>query len=290
MFCRNDMGMQKLLGRFSLAGKLQISRNVKEDEEEKTPRKHRGKVDSGQVARRKSTLTQHPGLIRELKKELKMLRDVFDSIDQDGSGDIPLEEFMTENDKNPKGDYNTTSKFGPFQSDMFAKMDTDGDGRVTWRELISLLYHKYGKTVIKEMLSWDASDWEDIGQRKNQNSHKAVSFGASQITEIKNMFVLYGPYRDGTILVEDLAMAMADLHGIEEEDLLVMFENVGKTREMRVDADAYVDIFQSLLQDDDGMFEILKSTSSGDKLAEHVKNSMPKKPIKEIGKAPVRFD
>ena len=158
------------------------------------------------------------------------------------------------------------------------------------RELISLLYHKYGKTVIKEMLSWDASDWEDIGQRKNQNSHKAVSFGASQITEIKNMFVLYGPYRDGTILVEDLAMAMADLHGIEEEDLLVMFENVGKTREMRVDADAYVDIFQSLLQDDDGMFEILKSTSSGDKLAEHVKNSMPKKPIKEIGKAPVRFD
>ena len=89
-----------------------------------------------------------------LKKELKMLRDVFDSIDQDGSGDIPLEEFMSANDKTAKGDYSTNSKFGPFQADMFMRMDTDGDGRVTWRELISLMYHKYGKSVIKEMLSW----------------------------------------------------------------------------------------------------------------------------------------
>lgn len=271
LFCRNDMGMQKVLGKFSLAGKLQISRNARGDDDgaNSPGRSGRGKVDSGQVSRRKSTLTQHPGLIRELKKELKMLRDVFDSIDQDGSGDIPLEEFMSANDKTAKGDYSTTSKFGPFQADMFMRMDTDGDGRVTWRELISLMYHKYGKTVIKEMLSWDASDWEDLGQKRNRRQNQQVRFQASQIAEIKNMFVLYGPRYDGTIVVEDLASAMADLHGLEEEDLLTMFENVGRARDNRITADDYVDIFQQLIQDDDGMFEILKTTS-GDRIGDHV--------------------
>ena len=70
------------------------------------------------------------------------------------------------------------------------KMDTDGDGRVTWRELISLMYHKYGKTVIKEMLSWDASDWEDVGQRKHKGGHQVIRFGPAQVAEIKNMFAL----------------------------------------------------------------------------------------------------
>ena len=91
----------------------------------------------------------------------------------------------------------------------------------------------------------------------------------------KNMFVLYGPGYDGTIVVEDLATAMADLHGLDEEDLVTMFENVGRERTSRVTADDYVDIFQQLIQDDDGMFEILKTTTSGDKLADHVAKVLP---------------
>ena len=170
------------------------------------------------------------------------------------------------------------------------KMDADGDGRVTWRELISLMYHKYGKTVIKEMLSWDASDWEDVGQRRNKIGHQVVKFDQSQVGEIKNMFSLYSPAYDGTIVVEDLASAMADLHGLDEEDLIVMFENVGKDRHSRVDADTYVDIFQELIQDDDGMYEILKSTSAGEQLAEHMKAKEGKKIANKIlSAAPVRL-
>ena len=291
LFCRNDLAMQRVLAKFSLAGKLQVSRSEAKDGGDSSPEASpRRRVDSGQVARRKSTLTQHPGLIRELKKELKMLRDVFDSIDVDGSGDIPLEEFMTANDKTSKGEYGGGSKFGPFQTDLFMKMDADGDGRVTWRELISLMYHKYGKTVIKEMLSWDASDWEDVGQRRNKIGHQVVKFDQSQVGEIKNMFSLYSPAYDGTIVVEDLASAMADLHGLDEEDLIVMFENVGKDRHSRVDADTYVDIFQELIQDDDGMYEILKSTSAGEQLAEHMKAKEGKKIANKIlSAAPVRL-
>ena len=298
MFCRNDAGMQKILGKFSLAGKLQVSRLAKgdgDDDEAKSPgRGRKGKrVDTGQVARRKSTLTQHPGLIRELKKELKMLRDVFDSIDIDGSGDIPLEEFMSANDKTSKGDGPFGgSKFGPFQTDLFMKMDTDGDGRVTWRELISLMYHKYGKTVIKEMLSWDASDWEDVGQRKHKGGHQVIRFGPAQVAEIKNMFALYSPDHDGTIKIGDLANSMADLHGLCEDDLLLMFENVGKDPRDRVDAEAYVEIFQELLQGDDGMFEILRSTGAGDKslLADIAEKKGPKKGPSKLADAPARFN
>ena len=76
----------------------------------------------------------------------------------------------------------------------------------------------------------------------------------------------------------------------DEEDLIVMFENVGKDRHSRVDADTYVDIFQELIQDDDGMYEILKSTSAGEQLAEHMKAKEGKKIANKIlSAAPVRL-
>ena len=64
LFCRNDLAMQRVLAKFSLAGKLQVSRSEAKDGGDSSPEASpRRRVDSGQVARRKSTLTQHPGLI-----------------------------------------------------------------------------------------------------------------------------------------------------------------------------------------------------------------------------------
>ena len=67
-------------------------------------------------------------------------------------------------------------------------------------------------------------------------------------------------------------------------------QSIGKDRHSRVDADTYVDIFQELIQDDDGMYEILKSTSAGEQLAEHMKAKEGKKIANKIlSAAPVRL-
>ena len=57
LFCRNDLAMQRVLAKFSLAGKLQVSRSEAKDGGDSSPEASpRRRVDSGQVARRKSTL------------------------------------------------------------------------------------------------------------------------------------------------------------------------------------------------------------------------------------------
>ena len=129
-------------------------------------------------------------------------------------------------------------------------------------------------------------------RRLFQGGHQVIRFGPAQVAEIKNMFALYSPDHDGTIKIGDLANSMADLHGLCEDDLLLMFENVGKDPRDRVDAEAYVEIFQELLQGDEGMFEILRSTGAGDKslLADIAEKKGPKKGPSKLADAPIRFN
>lgn len=265
-FCRSDKAILSIIERFSLKSTAENKDEGEGKEEfaESGDAKSDDKpVPNPNMMKRRSSLHSHPNLIRELKKELRMLRDVFDSIDLDGSGDIPLEEFMNANHtimrKNAaSGRVDSKGSIGPFQLDMFLKMDKNGDGCVSWQELISVMYHKYGQKVIKEMCGWDLS----AASLDKPSTSSAVKLNASQVGEIKQMFAVYDCAGQGPLYIMDLAEKMAELHGLDEHDLMVMFESLGKDAHDTIDADAYVELFKELIVGDEGMFELLRKTSA----------------------------
>ena len=192
---------------------------------------------------RRSLLAAHPQLVRELKKELKALRDVFDAIDEDGSGEIALSEFVEA--KNKKSDSPRS-----FQANVFEKTDLNGDGKLSWEELLGAMYQKYGKAAIDEMVHWDLSGEKKTLLHTKKKKNFSVRLPDSQIDDIKLMFDLYDVDKEGTMSIDDLAATMSDFHGLNQDDLLAVLETAGKHREDFIDAEGYVDIFRNLITGD----------------------------------------
>ncbi|KAJ8601919.1 hypothetical protein CTAYLR_008102 [Chrysophaeum taylorii] len=175
-------------------------------------------------------LAAHPGLARELKKELRGLREVFDTIDVDRNGEIALAEFLAQKGKH---------------YDLFKKTDANGDGMISWAELVTSMYGKYGKRGVKEMLSWDLTTV--------CTKPSVCDLSASQLEEIRQY---YFDDLGAPSTLEDLCSRMAAAHALDEPDLLFLLADFDA-----IDADTFVSIFQQHLADDDGIIELLKKTA-----------------------------
>ena len=155
----------------------------------------------------RSTLAAHPQLVRELKKELKSLREVFDAIDRDGSGEIALSEFVEASQVKHKGHHrlsgvSTSPRDDEFR--MFRNCDVNGDGKISWDELVAAMYQKYGKVAINEMRNWDLADVQLHDPGTYRASGLGLKLSESQIHEIKLMFDIYDVDKEGHIPLDDL--------------------------------------------------------------------------------------
>ncbi|KAJ1463230.1 hypothetical protein M885DRAFT_584119 [Pelagophyceae sp. CCMP2097] len=218
---------------------------------------------------RRSALARHPLLLHELKKEVRLLKDVYDSLDAAGSGSIRVGDFVNANALSQhnaqRGGADGTAAKPPtlslFQADMLLH-DRDGDGKVSWREVVEKMYHKYGAAVVREMATWDLAL-----PRKGRVARADRADGAPAADEVRALFRAYDAGAAGVLSVGELAAAMADVHGLHYDDLLQLFSSAGKEPRDGVDADGYVCLFRELLQGDDGMLDILRKTANAaDKL------------------------
>lgn len=268
--CKHDAEIRRILKTFSSSShkptKKKESPPPAETKEKALSRRPCG--GQQQQQRPRSLVSRHPALVRELKKELVDLRTFFESIDSDKSGVISISEFM----KLPQKKFKNAEE-------IFAKTDLNGDGMISWEELVASMYGKYGKAGVRDMLEWDLSS---SPRKKNlrhppndsssayYSSQKSATLSAAQINDLKQMFVVYGgnfeeeypPNRKLAMTAEDLAYAMAECHGLEEADLIEIFDNAGWKPESLVDEAGFVDIFTELTAGDQDFVDVLKRTSS----------------------------
>ena len=148
--------------------------------------------------------------------DISAVRALFNSYDEDGSGEIDASEFISAaNMQNSHLFENAGS--------MFASIDKDGSGTVNFVEMCEVLFPNLEKHVYDEMLEYVTSD-----EKKNRK-HREVQLKDHQIEEIKQIFRLYDVDASGGITVEELYLALASSHGSGVEE----FESYFSIQELR---------------------------------------------------------
>jgi len=175
------------------------------------------------------------------KKDVLELKKVFDEYDNDGSGSITLSEFTkTLRDKKkssaPKPGQKSTladrqAAAGISLADLgegvFHEMDADGNGDVSFRELLKLMFKFARPDEIETMLEWVAPEAEPEPEPK-------AGLTDEQQKEIKSIFKIYDKDKSGTITVAELVTAL-EKTGLEKDEIKDMFKNYDTDENATID-------------------------------------------------------
>jgi hypothetical protein len=156
------------------------------------PKKRASKKMHKPARRRSTGLCAAQHVMRDVKREVRLLRETFEAIDEDGSETIDIEEFLKmstmpepvkrvanrrgsiddhpsspgfEAERSECGRFNTITLPGksiipPHIIKIFSSMDEDGDGKITWVEILRVMFKSYGKKVVEEILSWPLEEYK----------------------------------------------------------------------------------------------------------------------------------
>ena len=234
-------------------------------------------------------------VMRDVKREVRMLRETFEAIDEDKSQEIDIDEFLKTHTlpvgspgkmvKNRRGslddpgmnadDFHAeTSECGQFRTirlqdppkkkipphilKMFEQMDEDGDGKITWPEILRVMFASYGKAVVDEILSWPIDDYKRLPKNSAEDdAGKPVHIDKSHELDLKQLFDVYDKNNKRDIPIFYLARRMSELHGVDEGDLLHIFETAGQEPRDLVDAETYVELIKFLLAGDSSMASVI---------------------------------
>ena len=175
------------------------------------------------------------------KKDVLELKKVFDEYDNDGSGSITLSEFTkTLRDKKkssaPKPGQKSTladrqAAAGISLADLgegvFHEMDADGNGDVSFRELLKLMFKFARPDEIETMLEWVAPEAEPEPEPK-------AGLTDEQQKEIKSIFKIYDKDKSGTLTVAELVTAL-EKTGLEKDEIKDMFKNYDTDENATID-------------------------------------------------------
>ena len=243
--------------------------------------------------RRRTTISSQ-ALLRDIKREVRLLRETFDAIDEDHSGEITIDELLRmsstaagassparavrrrrgsltadnekqyEVEKSECGRFHTVVVKPPKSSipkhliESFKKMDADGDGKITWEELISVMFASYGRAVVRDILSWPLHVVRKVGKGETNKTTEKVAIESGHAADLRQLFEVYDKRGRGDIPIFYLARRMSELHDLDEDDLLAIFEGAGQEPRDLVDADTFVELTKFLLSGDAGMLGVLE--------------------------------
>ena len=137
-------------------------------------------------------------------------------------------------------------------------MDEDGDGKITWPEILRVMFASYGKAVVDEILSWPIDDYKRLPKNSAEDdAGKPVHIDKSHELDLKQLFDVYDKNNKRDIPIFYLAKRMSELHGVDEGDLLHIFETAGQEPRDLVDAETYVELIKFLLAGDSSMASVI---------------------------------
>ncbi|KAH8074580.1 hypothetical protein JL721_2147 [Aureococcus anophagefferens] len=184
----------------------------------------KGKKKLRHVAkRRRSGLPPNAVVMRNVKREVRLLRETFEAIDEDNNQEIDINEFLKthaipagggpkpvrnrrgsmDDPEQAQGNFSAEqSECGRFNTinvqparkvipptilKMFMQMDEDGDGKITWVEILRVMFASYGKAVVDEIISWPIDEYKKL-PRANVEEATPVHIDVSHESDLKQLF------------------------------------------------------------------------------------------------------
>ncbi|KAJ1455003.1 hypothetical protein M885DRAFT_520925 [Pelagophyceae sp. CCMP2097] len=228
---------------------------------------------SGVARPPRSAFAGYPNMLREVQRVLAVVREVFDSIESCAQGAVAIDEFIDANSLRKADATAAVAKGGAagaallrfgagidgrtdgargaaaeqFTVEMFAALDVDGDGRVTWREVVAGMYGRFGPRAVDELAGLDL---EGVLRPRPPPPAQRGRSDDRHSDALRALFAQYDLKRRGSVAVEDLAQSMAKMHDVEASDLLGLFAAGGRGRLQTVDQSQFVTLFRDLELDD----------------------------------------
>ena len=216
--------------------------------------KKRGANVKGKEAARKGAAedakdAKAGGSSKYSKRDVFQLKAVFDEYDNDKSGSIALQEFMfvlkkkkTQPRPGEKSDLATRQaaqgvSILDLSENVFHEMDTDGDGEVTFSELLKLMYKFATEQEIKVMLDWVKPPPEPEPEEKPGLS----ADGKKQILQI---FKMYDKDKNGQLSKKELIVAL-EKTGLDKEEVTQYFQEFDTDGSDTIDKDEFLKLMES---------------------------------------------
>jgi len=185
------------------------------------------------------------------KKDVFELKKVFDQYDKDGSGKVTLDEFgqaiKSHQQKNaPRPGEKSTLEQRQAQKGLsildlsesvFHEMDTDGDGDVTFAELLKLMFKFARPDELETMMSWVAPEPEPEPEPKPELSKEAVQ-------QIKSIFKLYDKDKSGRLTVKELKTAL-EKTGLDVDEIKQYIKDYDADGNNEIDIGEFTKLMES---------------------------------------------
>lgn len=183
------------------------------------------------------------------KKDVYQLKAVFDEYDSDRNGTVELAEFMAVLKKKKSaprpGEKSTLAARQAAQGvsildlseNVFHEMDTDGDGCVTFAELLKLMYKYATDAELKVMLDWVKPPPEPEPEEKPGLSNEAKK-------QIQGIFKMYDKDKSGALSKKELLAALENT-GIDRDEVTQMFKEYDGDGNELIDKDEFMKLMES---------------------------------------------
>jgi len=186
------------------------------------------------------------------QREIKDLKKVFDEYDKDRSGKISLAEFTDslkkkKADSAPRAGQKSTLAQRKAQEGIsifdlsegvFHELDIDGDGEVTFLEILKLMYGKFAtKEEMETMMGWVADAPEPEPEPEPELSDEAKK-------QINSIFKLYDKDKSGTLTIKELTMAL-EKTGIEKDEIKGYFKDFDQDGNESIDKEEFMKLMKS---------------------------------------------
>jgi len=185
------------------------------------------------------------------KKDVFELKAVFDEYDKDRSGRISVDEFASflkakKAASAPRpGEKSTLAQrkaqegvsILDLSEGIFTEMDVDGDGEVTFAELLKLMFKFARPEEIETMLSWVAPEPEPEPEPKAELSKQAKD-------AINSIFKLYDKDKSGSLSLNELKKAL-EKTGIDPDEIKSYFKDYDTDGNQEIDKKEFMALMES---------------------------------------------
>lgn len=178
------------------------------------------------------------------KKDIVLLKKIFDDYDVDEKGTIDPEEFHKALERQkPKlsvtkshnlEERKAASSIGIFDvnSSVFSSIDQNNDNNISFKELLTVIYKFASEEEINLMLEWVAPEPEPEPEPE-------PGLSADQIKEITEIFKIYDKDKSGEINKKELSEALRST-GLEKDDIMQIFNEYDKDGNDNIDLNEFI--------------------------------------------------
>ncbi|CAN0006206.1 unnamed protein product [Ectocarpus sp. 12 AP-2014] len=195
------------------------------------------------VEKKRAAAAAREGRNRFARSSIMKIKEVFDSIDKDGSGYVDEEEWRRLTEDTPLA----------ASDDTFLFIEREREGKISIVEVLCEVHPFAGDADLAKMLEWISEETTQQGVARIVNRELAVA----ERLEMAELFSIYDAEGNGEMPLSELATAMGDIVGLTKEDVMPMFSQSGRTEEDYITASDFADTLMEFVNSDSSIQSLI---------------------------------